>query len=92
MKKNFVKILLAISLFSSVGHTFGQLGFDELKTNFYSCIKSDASWYQRWGYWVASFSQDEAWKICRYYGAGTRMTGCEINEQWLKAGYVCWWD
>ena len=89
MKFVFAPLLLAVLFTSSVGHTEPNPAV--LKANFYNCIKNDSSWYARWGYWVAAFNRKEAYRFCRSYDPqfSIRMTGCEINEEWMNAGYTC---
>lgn len=93
MKNSFRNILVLAAIVSAFGSAANALPTAEkLHDNFNKCVASDPTWYNRWGYYVASFDRNEAWKICRYYSGDIKMTTCKVNGHWLQAGYYCVWE
>ena len=90
MKTMLTTAILAIGLFSSVGHAYPDPS--KLEANFYKCIKHDESWYRRWGQYIESFDRNVAYRNCRSYDpiyADIKMAGCRMHGSFHKAGYYC---
>ena len=90
MKKLITIFALGISCLGSYSFAH-QPDQEELRQNWNTCVNSDPSWYNRWGAYVVSFDQNEAYRICRgvYQNSDVDMMGCRVDHKWLKAGYYC---
>ena len=90
MLKTISQVILVLGFFGSSVHAATTPA--QLEQNWHTCNNSDSSWYRRWGQYVFTFDKDYAAKICRSYIGEAYMAGCENNENWLKAGFYCYYQ